>query len=380
MSPFTTGETDSSPRWSPDGTRLAFVREVEDRPQLAVIAVDGGEARVVTEFPLGVAGEPVWSPDGETIAIVGTVWVDEWVDVSPEERKRMPRRITRRDYRADGRGWINDRRRFLYLVDPDGGTEPRRLTDAVEDEAGPAWSPEGTKIASLSSTSPHPGYDPGAAVRVASVADGKTSEPAPWGMWSAVGYRPDGVLHAIGYPGTDFPDHPLLWRFEPEPICVNPGHARAVFSFAVGAARLAFRGDEAVVSNIDSGSVGVVAVTADGRVEELIGDRGVVSGFDVAGGTLAATFSTIESPGMLILESGAGRVVVDDFGGDQPETIRPEHFVVDGPGGPLDVWVYLPAGEGPVPLFLNIHGGRPASMAGASSTSSRCMPGRGTGW
>ena len=44
-------------------------------------------------------------------------------------------------------------------------------------------------------------------------------------------------------------------------------------------------------------------------------------------------------------------------------SVSGERFAVDGPGGPIDAWVYLPPGDGPVPLLLNIHGG-PASQYG----------------
>ncbi len=364
---LTSGESDESPRWSPDGRRVAFLRKDEEEemgvPQVAVISVDGGDARVVTDFPLGVSGEPVWSPDGAWIAVTGSVWIDEWAGAGADERKRMPRRITRRTYRADGRGWVNDRRRYVYLVDPDGGSEPRRLTDGSEDESSPAWSPDGSKVAYLSDASPTPGYQPGASILEASIGGPRVDSPAPWGMWWAVGYRPDGVLHAIGHPGTDFPDHPLLWRFDPGPVCVNEGHPRAVFSPTVGSTRLAFRGDEAVVSNIDSGSVGVISVDPEGKVDDLVAERGVVTGFDVAGGTLAAVLSTVESPGVVVVDTDEGRQIIDDLGGPTVEAIVPDHFVVDGPGGPLDVWVYLPAGEETVPLLLNIHGG-PSSQYG----------------
>ena len=102
---FTTGESDGSPQWSPDGRRLAFLRKVEKHPQLAVIDVDGGEARILTTFSLGAMGKPAWSPDGQRIAIVGVEWTEEWADLDDEERSRRPRRITRRDYRVDGLGW-----------------------------------------------------------------------------------------------------------------------------------------------------------------------------------------------------------------------------------------------------------------------------------
>ena len=55
---FTTGATtESSPAWSPCGKKLAFVskREGDDKPQLYVISLSGGEAARLTEMPLGVS-------------------------------------------------------------------------------------------------------------------------------------------------------------------------------------------------------------------------------------------------------------------------------------------------------------------------------------
>src|SRR5262245_5361506 len=69
---LTAGPRDSSPRWSPDGKQLAFVRSVEKEgrpqpPQIYLLTFDGGEAQSLTDLPRG-AGAPQWSPDGKTIA------------------------------------------------------------------------------------------------------------------------------------------------------------------------------------------------------------------------------------------------------------------------------------------------------------------------
>ena len=72
---FTTGQIDGMPRWSPDGKQLAFLRATDVKkpiPQLALMPVAGGEARVLTKFDLGVEYLS-WSPDGRWICGGGQV-------------------------------------------------------------------------------------------------------------------------------------------------------------------------------------------------------------------------------------------------------------------------------------------------------------------
>ncbi len=93
MRTLTSGKHDSSPRWSPDGKFLAFMRSVEkdgktQPPQIFVLPVTGGEAWPLTKMPQG-AGGPEWSPDGKTIAFFSTANPEDMERAACEEKQGL---------------------------------------------------------------------------------------------------------------------------------------------------------------------------------------------------------------------------------------------------------------------------------------------------
>ena len=95
---FTAGpKRDRDPRWSPDGTRLAFVseREGKKKGQLYVMPADGGEPTRLTDERHGVTG-PVWSPDGRRLAFAARVGGWQEPDARGGEAEVRPRGSSRR--------------------------------------------------------------------------------------------------------------------------------------------------------------------------------------------------------------------------------------------------------------------------------------------
>lgn len=175
---FTVSEgADSQPRWSPDGDRIAFVStrgKDDDRAQLWIIPVRGGEARQVTDVPAGVAGIS-WSPDGSRIAFTQATTEAEReegldVDISEEEEYERetpdPRVIDRTVYRT-GQHYFDGTRSHVYVahvgsdVPEADDVEVERLTDGDVDFGAPEWGDETT----LYYTANDVGDDPDDSVR-----------------------------------------------------------------------------------------------------------------------------------------------------------------------------------------------------------------------
>lgn len=121
---YTTG-ADFRPRWSPDGTRLAFLSDRGGRNAIYVLDPRGGEARLLSNEPTPVR-EFEWSPDGRQIAFT-----------------RIDEPSGEGEVRVVGE---NMRQVHLYLADVESG-KSRRLTNDKLSTFDLSWSPNGWEIA-----------------------------------------------------------------------------------------------------------------------------------------------------------------------------------------------------------------------------------------
>jgi dipeptidyl aminopeptidase/acylaminoacyl peptidase len=366
---FTSGvKRDASPRWSPDGTRLAFVSNREqDAPQLYVMPSDGGEPRRLTGFGKEGVGGAMWSSDGTRLVFTARVRSADYEE--EDERKRRPRRITKLDSTLDNVGWTVDRRQHVFTVAADGSSEPVQVTRRDVDHSGPAWSPDGTQIAFVAAV---PGEDwdlelgsdvyvvaaDGGEPRALTGSDRGHASP----VWSPDGTR---IACVVELTPEDWPRHAQIGvldaaggdarlltesldrRCDPYPPVREPiwdGGGRIVFGVE------------------DGGRNDVYVVAADGSStpEPLLVADGLVIGYDVRDGRLVHALSRATRLSELLV---GDRELTDNSAAFAAahELPEPERFVaVSQDGSEVEAWILRPAGFEPgrrYPTLLNIHGG-----------------------
>lgn len=387
---ITQGVADGAPQLTPDGTRILFTRaDAKGRPQVWVMPADGGEPVQTTDAPGGVTGFRI-SPDGTRLALTvrevepGRAGTVEGLTAEAQS----PRRIVDLHAQRNGVGYrIDARSRVAVATILDVGAEPdyerapapadagaeapkpgsripeaTTLTSGDVEHVGAVWSADGREVLAIR-VDLGPVTDLRGAIVAIPVDGGDerevlgTEANLSIGEIAADAHGVWAIAQDVTESGIDFvARNASLYRVvgdafeqrtDEETVDLAEGHLTLV-------------DDGVLVQDRTRGRVQVLHVGIDG-VTRLTTDATEATGVATHGDQVVVTVQTPTSFGELGIVEGDGTVrILTDFGAPLQEagiTVPTEHDLVVRDGSRVHGWVWLPEGEGPHPVLLNIHGG-----------------------
>jgi dipeptidyl aminopeptidase/acylaminoacyl peptidase len=364
------GKRNGNPRWSPDGETIAFTSDRTDKSGIFLFPVDGGDPRELTRHQQAI-GDLAWSPDGTQLAYT-TTFDPENPDETPRPAGAPPRvRSTRRiDYKQDNRGYLNDVRQQIFVVDIATG-ERRMLTKEPVDHNYPQWSPGGKTIAAKIPNKNGLCSQLG----LTDVATGETKlvgeNDGVVGCWS---WSPDGseILIAADVAQTWQLDLFLYdvasceLRRLTDDLQVLP---EAGFPTVSPPSQPVWLDDTRVLIHaIRAGTSGLYEFNVQtSEIKLQTGWKSMNAGFNVDRGRRCAaqTQSTLDGAGELVVYDIASKQskVVTNHNADLFAEAKPaawERFDVEQNGYTIEAWLLKPPGFDPskrYPVVLDVHGG-----------------------
>ena len=373
--------SESSPRWSPDGTRIAFISGSTEGSEIYVYWVETGQIARLTQLersPGGIA----WSPDGRQISF--TMLVPEARPVfaampakpAGAEWADPPIVETRVRHEADGSGVIEPGFRHIFVIPADGGSA-RQITSGDFQHGAPVWGADGRSI--LFNANRRPGWEwelDQSDIYQISLSDGVTvpltSRNGPDGGQVV---SPDGSSVAF----TSFEDRVRTYQTQDLHLMRADGSGKSLLleelDRSVSGLAWAADGSGVYFSYEDEGitKVGFTTTAGDWRVvAEHLGGTSVGrayggGNYSVArDGTLAFTYTRSDDPSEVALVTPDGRQRrITNLNGDlksRTQLATAEMFWTESShdGRPIQSWILHPPDFDPgsqYPLLLEIHGG-----------------------
>ena len=191
-----------APRWSPTGDRLAFLANSDDKPQIYVMPMNGGDAVRVTSSKTGVQ-HYAWRPDGNAFAFVA-------YDESPEKKDRAKYEDAFEVGNLDYLAKEVPQSSHVWTIDVDG-KNAKRLTSGgwslpTYEPPGPipsplSWSPDGKLLLITKQETPVYGDSDRTAIAILNVATGTLIPLTKNTKFEGTAvFSPDGTRVAYWYP------------------------------------------------------------------------------------------------------------------------------------------------------------------------------------
>ncbi len=387
--PLTTGNfSDTSPRWSPDGSQIAYISDRDGSPQIYRRWMDSGQTAKLsslTSEPAGIA----WSPDGKWISFTALV---------PQEAptvKGMPSRpegatwaeparvIDQLVYRFNGPGYLKPGYHHVFVLPAEGGT-PRQISSGEFQHGGAGfraseavWTPDSKHL--ILSANRHPNYDLeplDSDVYEFSVADGSVKAlTTRKGPDHSPQVSPDG--RRIAYLGFDdrYQGYQVTRLF----VMARDGSGARPLTDGldrdVANIRWSPDGSGVYFTSDDQGNTGFHFMTLDGPTQKLAGNLGASFSAYGGGGTIsiakngafATTYSRPRVPGDIAvgtMGSSDLRVLTavneDLFAAKKLGDVEEIWYDSSKDGRKVQGWIVKPPDFDPsrkYPLILEIHGG-----------------------
>jgi dipeptidyl aminopeptidase/acylaminoacyl peptidase len=379
-----------SPKWSPNGEKLAFVSSRSGKSQIYLLSLKGGEAKQVTFLPNG-ASNPIWSPDGEKIAFGTSMKSGQSIHDQEEKKqdKPVPLEVMNMKYKSDGEGFWKGNYQQIAVVDLKSGAVTQ-LTNRDFSVHLYGWSPDGKYLAVGADTNEEADLSFTYDIHLVDVNTKEwTTVTAGNGYFGAASWSPDGkYLGMMGhYKEFENATHPKIWLYNmdtTELSCLTPDLEAPVGDYMVGDFQQGAV-SPGLIWNIDSqgfyfirsesGNTNIYYSDLSGAIKPVLVGEQHVYGLSVHSNSkkAVAAISTPTEIGDLYqvsFDEVCALEKLTDVNGSFLEDVvlsKPEAIEFEGANGwKVHGWLMKPVGfeQGKkYPLLLEVHGG-PHAMYG----------------